>query len=141
MKLFESGAVFGQDGRFGLGPGQTASRPNLVQVFGSFEPPVRFSFPASREVEFDLRLAKQRLEKRSKQALSWNETFQMIIEQSDLAKSKVLPNKPGNEQGFCAKCSRKKAVLKICEECSKKVDGAGLGQRNFKKLQNFLNFL
>lgn len=79
----------------------------------SFEPPVRFSFPASREVEFDLRLAKQKLEKQSKQPLSWNETFQMIIQKSDLSKGDM------GKKEVCSKCSKKIAVLKICEECSK----------------------
>lgn len=92
-----------------------------------FEPPVRFSFPASREVEFDLLLAKQRLEKQTKQALSWNETFQKIIEQSELAKSKILALKVSQKaselEEICARCSRKKALLKICEECSKKLGG------------------
>jgi hypothetical protein len=78
-----------------------------------FEPPVRFSFPASREVEFDLRLAKQKLEKQSKQPLSWNETFQMIIQKSDLSKGDM------GKKEVCSKCSKKIAVLKICEECSK----------------------
>lgn len=88
-----------------------------------FDPPVRFSFPASRDLEFDLRLAKQRLEKQSKQPLSWNETFQMLIEKSELAKSKILPPKISKEKEICVRCAQKKNVLRICEECSRKMGG------------------
>lgn len=102
---------------FGLDSGQAGMS---AWSGGAFEPPVRFSFPASREVEFDLRLAKQRLEKQSKQSLSWNETFQKIIEQSELAKSKILPPKITKEQEICVRCAKKKNVLRICEECSRK---------------------
>ena len=78
-----------------------------------FEPPVRFSFPASRDLEFDLRVAKQKLEKNTKQTLSWNETFQMIIKKTDF-------------EQFCVKCKKGKACFKICEDCRKKL-GAGGG--------------
>ncbi len=131
MNQSESKTLFGQEasGASTLGDAGFGD-PGAGDGGTPFEPPVRFSFPASREVEFDLRLAKQRLEKQSKQALSWNETFQKIIEQSELAKSKILPQKVAQivaGEEICTKCSRKKAFLRICEECSKKL-GCGKGR-------------
>lgn len=104
----ESKNLFGQDvaGEVALGD----SFPDGQQFF---EPPVRFSFPASRDLEFDLRVAKQKMEKETKQSLTWNETFQMIIQKSDLSKGDM------GKKEVCSKCSKKIAVLKICEECSK----------------------
>jgi len=75
------------------------------------EPPVRFSFPASRDLDFDLRLAKQTLEKQSKQTLSWNDTFKMLVQKSDFSKTPEL----------CSKCTRRTAAVKICEECSRRL--------------------
>lgn len=87
------------------------------------EPPVRFSFPASKEVEFDLRLAKQKFEKQSKQALSWNETFQMLIQKSELVSIKT--NKFAGDgvvkkyPGLCTKCHKNVQIqsVQICDEC------------------------
>lgn len=93
----------------------------------NFEPPVRFSFPASKEVEFDLRLAKQKLEKQSKQALSWNEAFQMLIQKSELVSVKTC--KFAEEgilkkySGFCTKCRKKSQIqnVQMCEECARRI--------------------
>lgn len=109
----------GPDSLFGQG-GEGAQEATAGEAY-RFEPPVRFSFPASREVEFDLRVAKQRLEKQAKQPLSWNETFQKIIEQSELAKSKILPPRISKEKEVCVRCSQKRNVMKICEECSRAI--------------------
>ena len=78
--------------------------------------PVRFSFPASKEVEFDLRLAKQKLEKQSKQVLSWDETFKKLIQKSELATGKNIAI-PG--PGFCSKCHKKANIqnVQICDNC------------------------
>ncbi len=123
----------GGDGLFGRAGFSGQANSGQGQFF---EPPVRFSFPASREVEFDLRLAKQRLEKQTKQPLSWNETFQMIIEKSDLAKSKILPTRISKEQEVCARCAKKKAVMKICEECSRKPMPGALGREEAATIKN-----
>ncbi len=121
----ESGVAFGGEITgfpFGVG--------DLRQMDGSlYEPPVRFSFPASKEVEFDLRLAKQKLEKQSKQVLSWNETFKMLVQKSDLATGKNggltaaegKTSLEGGGVGFCLKCHKKADIrnVQICDKCIK----------------------
>lgn len=94
-----------------------------------FEPPVRFSFPASKKVEFDLRLAKQKLEKQSKQVLTWNETFQMLIQKSELtedvcgkmADKNVIKSKDIDTSGRCNKCYKVGKIknVEICDDCMK----------------------
>lgn len=87
---------------------------------------VRFSFPASREVEFDLRLAKQKLEKQSKQALSWNEAFQMLIQKSEFAGGQVSESTmvvaTRKYSGFCTKCRKRAQIqnVQVCDECAKR---------------------
>lgn len=94
------------------GDQQGDERSSLSQ----FEPPVRFSFPASRDLEFDLRVAKQKMEKEASQTLSWDETFQMMIKKTDFARPK---------KEICVKCKKGKADFKICEDCSRGLGGGG----------------
>lgn len=100
----QSKNLFGQDVA-----GEVALGDSFQDGQQFFEPPVRFSFPASRDLEFDLRVAKQKMEKETKQSLTWNETFQMIIKKTDFAQPK---------REVCIKCKKEKAALKICEKCS-----------------------
>lgn len=67
-------------------------------------PPVRFSCPVDENVEFGLRVAKQDLEKETRQSLTWNETFALLLSAEK-----------------CVKCSGQKGTLKICKNCAKKI--------------------
>lgn len=131
LNLFSQGAAAcgvpgsGGDGNLGLyalSGGMNGSRMSAMQdVFGPiFEPPVRFSFPASREVEFDLRLAKQKLEKQTKQVLSWNETFQLIIQKSEIANGKEKGENSARDESLCKNCLKKAATKHVCDECYQK---------------------
>lgn len=127
LKILSKSAleVYVQNYRLKFAPGRKPENENLFgqevnrSIGGgdSLEPPVRFSFPASRDLEFDLRVAKQKMEKATKQNLTWNETFQMIIKKTDFE---------GPKREICVKCKTEKAKVKICEKCSKLL-GAGGG--------------
>ncbi|MCX6734733.1 MAG: hypothetical protein NTZ25_02360 [Candidatus Peregrinibacteria bacterium] len=122
LKLLSKSALetYVQNYRLTFAPGRKQESKNLFGQAADtglaaegdgfqFEPPVRFSFPASRDLEFDLRVAKQKMEKETKQNLTWNETFQMIIKKTDFAPPPL---------GVCIKCKKKNAKVKICEKCS-----------------------
>ncbi len=98
--------LYVQNYRLKSAPGRTFG---IIQN-QQFEPPIRFSFPINRNVEFGLRLVKQTLEKQTKQSLSWNEAFEMIIKKSEI-----------ETVSLCQKCSKKNGTIKICEECNKKI--------------------
>lgn len=123
----ESKTLFSQDGgcdgMFGSEDRVTDEDSGLLPCF---EPPVRFSFPASMEVEFDLRLAKQKLEKQTKQVLSWNETFLWMIQKSEIASGQNLKKEKDENsavvraESLCKNCLRKAATKHVCDECYQK---------------------
>lgn len=75
-----------------------------------FQPYIRFSFPVSQKVDFELRLLKQRLEKIKKGCLSWNQVFEAV------ASGEMMP---------CPKCAKqkyanRKVVIRLCPDCARK---------------------
>ena len=107
--------------------GQVEAGQNLANL--QWEEPVRFSFPVSRNVEFDLRLIKQKLEKDTKQTLSWNETFGILVN-----KNKEFVNKKSVKSApvICKKCSKKAATVVACDECMKLTNEKKYSKKNQK---------